>query len=140
MRQDLKDRLNKVADCLTKVAAIDVQKLNSSYNFLNKILGDMMAGLDNEQQDLLATARHHFDESWKAALKAGKAVEAKYVHDPLLLKRHEQEAAAKLHELSSGDAELKMRTLSKKIEELSTKRDLSVEDVKSKLNLFSKNR
>jgi hypothetical protein len=139
MKNQIKNRITKVAEVLAELSsALEADKTNKSYEFLDKILGGQLQNASMEQQELLFKARAELTQSWKSYVQATKLKTANYVHDPLMLKKHENEAAATIQNLGSQDADKAMKDYSEKVKEVSNKRDFSAADQASMKNLLKK--
>jgi hypothetical protein len=75
MKKDLQNRVAHVAGKLMLVVAtVNLDKLNSSFNFMDKLLQELQGQLPDEAADLLVKSRASLTESWKYAIQAGKLV------------------------------------------------------------------
>jgi len=73
MKKDLQNRVAGVAEkLLLVVATVNMGKLNTSFNFLDKMLQELQGQLPDEAADLLVKARASLVESWKYTIQAGK--------------------------------------------------------------------
>ena len=145
MRKELKKRLEVVASSLDLVfkSSSYFDDLNPHFDGLDRKLRELANTTSDAKSSELLKARDFIISAWKIVRQVAKASQtatAEYVHDPMLLINHEEEAKKKLEQLDSGSIKAKdlRNTYQDKLKELIDNREVTPDDVQDLLHVFDK--
>lgn len=136
--------------------AKDKSTVNKYYQMLIDMIDAMIKRATTTRDSiLLQRAKSDLMKSWKSFIETDLDVKpsnlsnkgltqdiserkAVYVHDPFMLKNHEEDAAARIRALGEQDAAESLKSYSDKLREFTEKHDFNADDQASMINLLKK--